>query len=304
MIFNLSELDITVEKKFNGISNYFNPSCCHTFEDYNVIKKHWVFRKEKKLNNKILISEIVDQYDNVILKSYEQNNLLYSFEDARFINNEELGVCVCIRDATDLNKIKKVSYARYGLKTRQLNFFNTQNLHFEKHWQFYNDKIIYHVNPYIILDNSENVIYKKQINWQPWIEKYGNPGLSTNIFEVDNIKYLLFHSYIPVGRLYYNYFIGLLRLNDDLSPFAYTHKPFMTANREYSDNNLLNDLWNWRKTELCEVVKYEVIFPMNVVVDDNNLNIYSGLNDCSAVNIKIDKQCFINKVKNEPFILV
>jgi hypothetical protein len=43
---------------------------------------------------------------------------------------------------------------------------------------------------------------------------------------------------------------------------------------------------------------------MNVVVDDLNINIYSGLNDCSAVNIKIVKQLFIDKIKNESFILV
>ena len=304
MIFDLTKLDITMERKFNGVNNYFNPTCCHKFEDYNIIKKYWLFRKEKKLNDKILISEIVDQYDNVILHSYEQNGCLYSFEDARFINEKEISVVVCIRDVLDLNKIISVKYARYGLKTRCLNFFKTQNAHFEKHWQFYKDNIIYHINPYIIMDNNENVIYKKEINWQPWIERYGTPGLSTNIFEIDNIKYLLFHSYIPLGRLYFKYFIGLLRLNDDLSPLGYAYKPLFESNREYSDNTLLNDLWNWRRTELCEVVKYEVIFPMNVVVDNVNINIYSGLNDCSAVNIKIDKQCFINKVKNEPFILV
>jgi len=304
MIFDLTKLNITIERKFNGVNNYFNPTCCHKFEYCNIIKKYWLFRKEKKLNDKILISEIVDQYENVILHSYEQNGFLYSFEDPRFINEKEISVVVCIRDTLDLNKIILVKYARYNLNTKSLNFFKTQNAHFEKHWQFYNNNIIYHVNPYTIMDYNENVIYKKQINWNPWIEKCGNPGLSTNIFEVNNIKYLLFHSYIPFGRLYYNYFVGLLRLNDDLSPLAYTYKPFMTANREYSDNNLLNDLWNWRKTELCEVVKYEVIFPMNVVVDDHNLNIYSGLNDCSAVNIKIDKQIFIDKIKNESFIFV
>ena len=304
MIFDLTKLDITIERKFNGVNNYFNPTCCHKFEDYNIIKKYWLFRKEKKLNDKILISEIVDQYDNVILHSYEQNGRLYSFEDARFINEKEISVVVCIRDVLDVNRIISVKYARYGLKTRSLNFFKTQNAHFEKHWQFYNDKIIYHINPYTIMDSNEDIIYKKQINLQPWIEKYGNPGLSTNVFEVDGIKYLLFHSYVWFSRLHFKYFIGLLRLNDDLSPLGYAYKPLFESNREYSDSTLLNDLWNWRKTELCEVVKYEVIFPMNVVVDNVNINIYSGLNDCSAVNIKIDKQCFINKVKNEPFILV
>jgi hypothetical protein len=304
MIFDLTKLDITIERKFNGVNNYFNPTCCHKFEDYNITKKYWLFRKEKKLNDKILISEIVDQYDNVILHSYEQNGYLYSFEDARFINEKEISVVVCIRDSFDLNRIVSVKCAKYGLKTRRLDFFKTQNAHFEKHWQFYNNNIIYHVNPYTIMDNNENVIFKKQINWQPWIEMYGPTGLSTNVFEVDNIKYLLFHSYIPLGRLYFKYFVGVLRLNDDLSPVGYAYKPLFEANREYSDNTLLNDLWNWRKTELCETVKYEVIFPMNVVVDDLNINIYSGLNDCSAVNIKIDKHLFVDTLKNEAFILV
>ena len=79
------------------------------------------------------------------------------------------------------------------------------------------------------MDNNENIIYKKQINLQPWIEKYGNPGLSTNVFEVDGIKYLLFHSYVWFSRLHFKYFIGLLRLNDDLSPLGYVYKPLFEA---------------------------------------------------------------------------
>jgi hypothetical protein len=43
---------------------------------------------------------------------------------------------------------------------------------------------------------------------------------------------------------------------------------------------------------------------MNVIVDDEYVNIYSGINDCICANIKIDKQLFIDKIKNEPFILL
>jgi hypothetical protein len=304
MIFDLKNLQIEVIKKFDSKNNFFNPTCYPFFEDYKSIKPYILFRKESKFQDKVLVSDIVDQYDFIILKSYIQNDILYSFEDVRFINKNELSVCVCQRDLNDLGKIIKVNFAKYNLKTRQLIFLKTQNAHFEKHWQFYNDKIIYHINPYTIFDNNENVIFKKQLNWQPWIERYGNPGLSTNVFEVDGLKYLLFHSYIPIGRLYYKYFVGLLRLNDDLSPLGYTIDPLFEASREYSDNILLNDLWNWRKTELCETVKYEVIFPMNVIVDSTNLNIYSGLNDCSAVNLKIDKQQFEEKIRDQPFILI
>jgi hypothetical protein len=42
---------------------------------------------------------------------------------------------------------------------------------------------------------------------------------------------------------------------------------------------------------------------MNVVIDDTNINIYGGLNDCSAVNIKISKNNFESVIKNQPIIL-
>lgn len=293
MIFDLKNLEIQILKAFDGSYNYFNPS------HFN---GRTIFRRESKFEDKLLVSDIVDDQGVILLQHYTDDAFLWSYEDARFINNDEISVCCCKRDKTDLVKIINVEFKKYNLLTKKFTHFKTQNAYFEKHWQFYNNKIIYHVNPYIIIDSNENVVYKKQINWNPWIEKYGSPGLSTNVFEVNGIKYLLFHSYIWFGRLYYKYFIGLLRLNDDLSPVGYAYKPFFEASREYVDNTLLNDLWSWRKTELCEVVKYEVIFPMTVFVDDN-INVYSGLNDCSAVNIKIDKQLFIEKVANEPFII-
>lgn len=296
MIFDLKNLDIEIIRKFDGNFNYFNPS------HFN---GKTIYRRESKFEEKILVSDIVDDQDNLILQHHVDDNYLWSYEDARFINENEISVCCCKRDKNDLVKIINVEYKKYSLITKQFTHFKTQNAHFEKHWQFYNDSIIYHVNPYTILDNKdERIIYKKKINWQPWIEKYGEPRLSTNVFVVDGVKYLIFHSSVWSSRLYYKYFIGLLRLNNDLSPMAYAYKPLFVADREYSDNRLLNDLWDWRKTEMCETVKYEVIFPMNVNVDTEYVNIYSGLNDCSSVNIKIYKPTFINKVNNEPYILV
>ena len=294
MIFDLNNLQIDLFKKFDGVYNYFNPS------HFN---GRTIFRRESKFDDKLLVSDIVDDQDIVLLQHNMDDTCLWSYEDARFINDNEISVCCCKRDKHDVEKIVNVEYKKYNLTTKEFTHFKTQNSHFEKHWQFYNDKIIYHVNPYIIFDNKEDIIFKKQLNWQPWVERYGNPGLSTNVFEVGGIKYLLFHSYVWFSRLHFKYFVGLLRLNDDLSPLGYAINPLFEANREYSDNTLLNDLWNWRKTNLCEVVKYEVVFPMNVIVDDAYINIYSGLNDCSAVNIKIQKQLFIDKIKNEPFIL-
>jgi hypothetical protein len=295
MIFDLRDSEIQVLKKFDGQYNYFNPS------HFN---GKTIFRRESKFEDKLLVSDIVDDRDDVILHHCVDDNYLWSYEDARFINENEISVCCCKRDKNDLVKIINVEFKKYNLITKEFVNFKTQNACFEKHWQFFNEKIIYHISPYIMFDANENIIYKNNINLEPWIEKYGYPGLSTNIFEINGIKYLLFHSYITLGKLYFKYFIGLLRLNDDLSPLAYAYRPLFESNREYNDNKLLTDLWDWRKTELREAVKYEVIFPMNVVVNNTHLNIYAGLNDCSAVNIIIDKMQFINKIKNEPFVLV
>jgi hypothetical protein len=295
MIFDLRHLDVEVFKKFDGICNYFNPS------HFN---GKTIFRRESKFENKLLFSDIVDDQDNIILQHRIDENYLWSYEDARFINENEISVCCCKRDKNRLGKIINVEFKKYNLTTKEFTHFKTQNSYFEKHWQFYSDKIIYHVNPYTILDLNENIIYKNLINWQPWIEKYGNPGLSTNIFELNSKKYLLFHSYIALEKLYFKYYVGIMSLDNDLKPIGYSQDALFESNKSYSDPTLLESLWQWRNTELAPVVKYEVIFPMNVVVDNENINIYSGLNDCSAVNIKIDKQVFIDEIKNQPFVLV
>jgi FkbM family methyltransferase len=293
MMFDLKNLQIDILKKFDGQYNYFNPS------HYN---GRTIYRRESKYDNKILVSSIVDEHDNDILHHKIENGHLYSYEDARFINENEISVCVCIRKLEDLTEILNVEYKKYNLQTKIFTHYKTQKTHFEKHWQFYEDKIIYHVNPYTIMDNDENILCTATIDWNPWIEKYGKPGLSTNVFEVNNQKYLLFHSYINLEENYLKYYVGLLKLNDDLIPIGYFIDPLFEANKEYTDDLLLDSLWEWRNTELAKTVKYEVIFPMSVSVDDSNINIYSGLNDCSAVKITISGQSFIETIKNYEFV--
>lgn len=284
----------TILKQFDGVTNYFNPSA------YN---NRIILRKEYKYENKVLISDIVDMNDNVILKHKIENGILYSYEDARFISDNEISVCVCKRDMIDLAKILGVECKKYNIVSTEFTHYKTQNAHFEKNWQFYEDKIIYHVDPYTILDSSEKVIHKTPIKWDRWKHSYGNPSLSTNVFTVDEKKYILFHSYIVIGRLEYKYFVGILRLNDMLEPIGYYNDPIFTASREMSDNTVLQSLWNWRNTELCNAVKHEVIFPMNVTVTDTQLEIYCGINDCSANILYIDIQEFIDKISDQTFIL-
>lgn len=124
MIFDLKNLEVNVLKKFDGIYNYYNPS--H-------LNGKTIFRRQSKYEDKVLVSDIVDENDNIILKHSLDDKCLNLYEDARFINDEEISVCVCRNDKNDLVKHINVRYAKYNLKTKKLTFFKTQNAHFEKH---------------------------------------------------------------------------------------------------------------------------------------------------------------------------
>lgn len=294
MIFDLNDLDIEILKKFDGSSNYFNPS------HFN---GRTIYRRESKFEEKLLVSDIVDDQDNILLQHHIDNNFLWSYEDARFINDNEISVCCCKRDKNDIEKVINVEYKKYNLTTKEFTNFKTQNAHFEKHWQFYNDKIIYHVNPYTIMDNNENIIYKKEINWQPWIEKYGNPGLSTNVFDVDEKKYLLYHSYKNINGINLTYYCGILCLDDNLNPIAYTSNCIFPSFNGYQSAEYLS-YFNWKRSLLCSPTIVDVVFPMNIIVDSDHLHIYAGINDFASTHIKIIKSSFIEYINNTTFVLV
>lgn len=293
MIFDLKDLEVEIIKKFNGEFNYYNPS------HFN---GKTIFRRQTKYQDKILISDIVDEDDNVILQHKLCDEFITGYEDARFINDEEISVCVCQNDKDDLNRHINVKFAKYNLKSKELKIFKTQNAHFEKHWQFYDDKIIYHINPYTILDFDENVIFKKEINWEPWIKKYGNPRLSTNVFEVGGIKYLLFHSSKNINGVNLRYYVGIMILDSSLNPIGYCDTTLFNSTESF-DIHTFFDYFSWKRKLLGLPTIVDIIFPMNVCVD-TYINIYCGINDCISANIKINKNEFINKIKKSSFILV
>lgn len=290
MIFDINDLNVELLRSFDGINNYFNPSHFNNTT---------IFRKESKFENKISVSDLIDNNNDIILNHNFDEKYLYSYEDCRFINEDEISVCVVVRSIKNLENIIYGKFKKYNLQTKLFTDYKTYNSILEKNWQFYNNDIIYNINPYTIMDKNENLLSIVNINWNNWINNYGNPHLSTNIFEIDGSKYLLYHSKKISENIYIKYYIGILKLDDNLKPISYFTRPLFVSSRFYSDLILLNDLWKWRKTEVQESWKYEVIFAMNVFVDDNNINIYSGMNDCSAVNIKIPISVFIDKIKNE-----
>lgn len=293
MIFDLNNLQIDLIKKFDGVYNYFNPS------HFN---GRTIFRRESKFEDKLLVSDIVDDQDVVLLQHNTDDNYLWSYEDARFINENEISVCCCKRDKNDIEKILNVEFKKYNLKTKTFNHFKTQNAYYEKHWQFYEDKIIYHANPYTILDNYENVIFKNQINWDPWIEKYGNPGLSTNIFEINESKYLIYHSYDYNNGINLIYHCGILKLNSLFNPISYTSLPLFPTMAKFDIETMLN-YYNWKRKLNAFPTIVDVVFPMSVIVDDVNINIYAGINDCICVKIKIEKNMFVEKINKSMMML-
>lgn len=297
MIFNLKNIEIDILKTFDGKFNYFNPSCLGDFV---------IFRREFKYENSVLISDIIDGNENILLKHKLSDEYLISCEDARVIDSENISFASCKRYKSDFSKIKNIEFKKYNKTSEKIIHFQTQKSHFEKNWQCVNwNQIIYHINPYTIIDEKENVVIEKQLNFKYWRKQYGEPKLSTNIFTVNNKKYTLFHSNVVLGFLHMKYYIGLLRLDAEDNPIGYYVNPFFESNREYSDPDLLTALWEWRRVESCNnlFAQYEVIFPMNVVVDEKNINIYSGLNDCSAVNIKIQIKEFEKTLEDEHLIL-
>jgi hypothetical protein len=293
-IFQFKELRVELLKQFDGTTNYFN--CAH-------FNGKTIYRRETKLNDEFHVHDIVDQDNNVILQNYADDEYHYNFEDARWIDDKTISVCVSKWDVKDLSKLCGVSFKKYDLETKRLYHFLTQRSHFEKHWQFQNNYIIYHINPYTIFDSNEQEVFSKKINWKPWIDKFGSPGLSTNVFDVYGEKFLLYHSYVYQGPTNMKYFVGIMKLNNDLTPFGYCVNPFLVADREYSSNYVLNSVWNWRGTESRKAIKYEVLFPMSVSVDDTAIHIYGGLNDCSSVKMSVDKIELINRLRQQPFIV-
>jgi len=297
MIFDLKNIEVDVLKTFDGQFNYFNPSCLGDLI---------VFRREFKYDDTVLISDIVDNNQNILLNHQFSDEYLISYEDARIINNEDISFAACKRYKTDFSKVKNVEFKKYNRTSKEITNFRTQQSHFEKNWQFISqDRILYHIDPYTIINTKENVLIKKQVNFKYWSKLYGAPRLSTNIFTVDDKKYILFHSSTYLGFLHIKYYIGLLRLDAEDSPIGYYVNPFFESSRDYSDIDLLTALWEWRRVKSFNNLffQYEVIFPMNVVVDKENINIYSGLNDCSAVNVKIPIQEFKKILQDEHLIL-
>lgn len=280
MILDSNNYTVKILKQFDGESNYFN---CTSYNN-NIL-----YRKETIYNKEFLISGIVNEEDNYILKPYTDKNLLYSFEDPRYINEKEISLN---RVEIDINKnynINIVKVCKFDLYTKEFTFYNTQSGIYEKNWQFLNNEILYNLQPYIIFDQQEIVIKEEYYDWGFWIDKYGYPFLSTREFNIGSNTYIIFHSHNRDSNgINFYYYCGLAQIDNNYNILGYYKLPlFDTSNLIETD--ISRGYFDWRRglKNKCQVVN--VVFPMTVQDNEKNIKIYCGINDCAAGIITIEK---------------
>lgn len=286
-----------IYENINNNINYFNCTGLVNDKEYRYIRKQYI-------KDNIFVSDIVDSNDNVILKHKLDGNNIISYEDPRMINEYEFSLSVS-RYNSNVKFYDKVSVGKYNINTNELKIYKTQNNLYEKNWQFLdNGNILYSLDPFIILNNNEEIIYNKQYDFSEWINRYGDIRLSTNPFVINNKKYILFHSAFFRNKLEIYYYNGLMQLNDDYTPYGYYINPFCYDDKDYDGFNYVQQLYEWKKQydEFAKMVY--VKFLMNVCVSDRNVIIYGGKYDCDVLKIIIPINEFENELRNKYFIFL
>ena len=123
------------------------------------------------------------------------------------------------------------------------------------------------------------------------------------MFEINGKKYLLFHSYKNINGINLKYYCGVLTIDDNLNPVAYSSQSIFPDIMCYNQTEYI-DYFNWKRSLLSCPTIANVVFPMNIVTTDTLLSIYAGLNDFMCIRINITKELFSEKINNSPFILV
>lgn len=295
---------ITQYKSFNGYENYLNMSCLNDSP---------IYRRERFADEvDFVLSSIVDKQDNILVESNVGNLFLESYEDPRFYNKNEFTFTLSYFDKKTTGILGcKVGYS--SIKKRDYNIYNLNKSDYEKNWQIHNGKFIYKIEPLEIYNknNSKFVKLQKNKKWEPWIEKYGIPRLGTNVFNLNDKKYIIFHSSVKTkvikdqSTLYgiggkIKYFCGIMEVTKNYIPISYNRIPLFGSFDNYN-KELREEFVNWRsRTNSTWVV--DIFFPQNVDENNDEIKIYGGINDCVAVSITIEKKLLEKKLLKRDFV--
>lgn len=285
----LKKFDIKIIKKFDDNQNFLNMS-----SNKNIS----LFRNEKYLDNSdtnYIVSNIVDNKGNILLEGYEDSMYIYSFEDPRFITKSKFTFCNPY--FTKNMKLLGVKMGYFDLNTMDYDLYNLDKTCIEKNWQIHKRNIIYKIEPLEIYNSNYKLKVKNKYNpnWKYWWSKYGRPRLSTNVFTIEDKNYILYHSKIFLSKTKLQYFCGIAEVDEDYIPLNYNIKPLFPSFDNY-EYNLRKDYIRW-KSQTNKANEVDVLFPLNVEDNKNQIIIYSGINDCMCAEVTIEKKDLIDSIK-------
>lgn len=302
-----TDFHITNIKSFDGYCNYLNVSGK---------QNKLLIRKEELIQDtetKFILSSIVDEKEQYILSSDRDSLYLHSYEDPRYISDTKFTFNLCYFDSYTEIMGTKMGYC--NIKTKQHDLYNFAKWEYEKNWQVDNNKVVYSIEPLEIYNkNFEPIkINKPNKKWDYWYNKYGIPRLSTNIFNIEEKYYTIFHSKIIKNKIKdvsilrgfagdQQYYCGIVEVTKNYIPISYYRTPIFPSMSNYN-MKVREEYINWRQ-KTNSTWRVDIIFPTNVEVIDNNIFIYCGINDCNAAIITIDKKEFIKKLNNAEKIIL
>ena len=72
----------------------------------------------------MVVSDIVDINNNLILENNIDENYFWSYEDARFINNNEISVACCKKNKNNSVEVINVEQKKYNLYSKTFTHSN------------------------------------------------------------------------------------------------------------------------------------------------------------------------------------
>jgi len=300
---------IEIVKSFDGYQNFLNMSG----RDSNYLIRRENLLQDDRTN--FILSSIVNQNNKIILEGYRDNLFLHSYEDPRYITKQKFTYSLAYFDNNTEIMGMKMGYCNsIGIKKPEL--YNLKKYDYEKNWQITRKNIIYSIEPLEIYKKNYDISIKAKSNkkWNVWIKKFGIPRLSTNTFNIKNKIYTIFHSKIfkeiikdysklsgLAGKL--QYFCGLLEVDKHYHPVAYYTTPIFPSFNNFN-TEIRSEYVNWR-AKTNSTWEVDVLFPMNIEEDKDNLKIYCGINDCIASIVTVSKKEILKSInKNNKVNLI
>lgn len=222
---------------------------------------------------------------------------LVSYEDPRYFNGN-LGYSKIYRNKSD-GHIRSVKIC-----VNNKEFPND----WEKNWCFINqNKYIHSVCPFVSVEDKIVSIFSFEMpEWEDISsrdERFGlKYSISTNIFDVDDRRFLLFHTKKLDSDGVLNYYQGVIEFKGE-KPFSYSKEPLFYPSERDSDKKFLDKLDNFRIISGKRFCKYKVFYAMSAHCVDNEILIAGGLNECQSILYKINKSDFLSWFNKEKILI-